>query len=58
MSARFATFQATIGNDRNGEISALDALARNGRFRPNLAVRTRSTQGQEFTHLRRSLQSS
>jgi hypothetical protein len=33
MSARFATFQATIGNDRNGEISALDALARNGRFR-------------------------
>jgi hypothetical protein len=38
MSARFATFQATIGNDRNGEISALDALARNGRFRREVVI--------------------
>jgi hypothetical protein len=50
MSARFATFQATIGNDRNGEISALDALARNGRFRRYLAVGARVGEGRESTH--------
>jgi hypothetical protein len=42
MSARFATFQATIGNDRNGEISALDALARNGRFREGFRMPARA----------------